>query len=110
MKLYLAGPMSRYPDLNRGVFSAAAKVLSVAGFDPFDPSLLHVVGWTQLDYIRWALREMLTCDGIATLPGWTESWGADIEVRTAHSVLLPVLPVDRWIGWAKEGSLVGDVS
>lgn len=97
MKLYIAGPMSHYHDLNRTAFAYAADKLAASGFDVYNPAPFEQDGWTQSDYIRWALREMLACNGVATLPHWQESWGADIEVRTAHAVLLPVLSVDRWI-------------
>lgn len=97
MKLYIAGPMSHCHNLNRTAFAYAADLLVAAGFEVCNPAPFEMDGWTQADYIRWALREMLACDGVATLRNWQESWGADIEVRTAHAVLLPVLPVDRWV-------------
>jgi hypothetical protein len=95
--LYIAGPMSHYPDLNRKAFADADDRLTAVGYVVHNPAPFEQNGWSQTEYLRWALRAMLTCDGVATLPQWHESWGADIEVRTAHSVLLPVLPVARWI-------------
>lgn len=97
MRLYIAGPMTNYPQFNRAAFARAADALTEAGFVVCDPAVTEEDGWTHVDYVRYALRQMLTCDGVATLPYWQESWGADIEVRTAHSVLLPVLPLHQWV-------------
>lgn len=97
VKLYVAGPMTNYPNLNRSAFTHATTALANAEYEVYNPAPFEQEGWTQAQYVRWALREMLACDGVATLHGWQESWGASIEVRTAQSVLMPVLPTNLWI-------------
>ena len=48
------------------------------------------------DYMRAALRIMLGCDGVALLPGWTESRGAWIEARLAEDLGMRLWHVDQW--------------
>jgi len=41
------------------------------------------------------LAQLLTCDAVMTLPGWSESRGASLEVRLAHGLGIPVFPLTR---------------
>ena len=102
MRLYIAGPMTGLPEFNYPAFFAAAEQLLAAGFDVLNPARKEgregCESW--LDFMRAALRDLADCDGIAMLPGWADSRGAEIEVRTAATLGLPTAPVDVWLGGA----------
>ena len=97
MKLYVAGPMSGYPEFNYQQFRAIAEVLRGCGYaveNPADNAKPDPETWEG--YMRTALRQMLTCEGVAVLHGWQESRGAAIEVDIAHKLGMPVLPWQVW--------------
>ena len=97
-RLYIAGPMIRLPDLNRPAFAAATVQLLAAGYAVESPTEGgQVDGWTWVDYMRRGLGQLLTCDGVALLPGWRGSRGACIEVALARELDMPARSVPAWI-------------
>lgn len=98
MKLYVSGPMTGIKDHNFPAFRAASAQLAAAGYSVEDPSVKGVIdGWTWEQYLRHDLREMLTCDGVAILPGWWNSRGALLEIDVAHKLSMPVNLFDVWL-------------
>lgn len=47
-------------------------------------------------YMRKTIAMLLECDGVAVLPLWRESKGANIEVGIAEALQMPV---QRWQAW-----------
>lgn len=95
--LYVAGPMTGYPDFNYPAFNEAARALVHCGFHVLNPARRGTRDeWTWVDYMRPALRDVADCDGIAVLPGWERSKGAALEVSIAVALDLPVRTVDEW--------------
>ena len=97
-RLYVAGPMTGLPEHNYPAFRAAAAALRAVGYEvesPAEPGQVHGWGWT--DYMKRGLAQMLTCDGVALLPGWTESKGACIEADIASLLGVRLWGVDEWI-------------
>lgn len=91
MKLYLAGPMTGYPELNFPLFHAEAARLRSAGFDIVNPAEINAdptAGW--LTCMRDDIAQLVRCDGVALLPGWFKSEGAFLEHYIARSLKLPV--------------------
>lgn len=89
-RIYIAGPMTGLPDFNYPAFHAEAARLRALGYhvenpaeNPKQPS------WGK--YMRQSLRQMLTCDTIALLPGWTGSRGATLERYVGQIVGLQVV-------------------
>jgi hypothetical protein len=101
--LYIAGPMSGYPDCNYPAFQAAARTLEAVGFKTVDPSTFGT-GRHYVDFIREDLAMLLECDAIATLDHWWESVGARNEVQVAGILKMPVRSVAEWVALAEEGS------
>lgn len=97
--LYIAGPMTGLPDLNRAAFNDAARRLVAEGFHVLNPArqALARPGLEWLDYMRAALVDISQADGLATLPGWPISRGARIEVELARNLGLEVRPVVHWL-------------
>ena len=98
MKLYIAGPMSGCEDYNYPAFMAAQKVLEALGYEVENPaSGGQVEGWKWTDYMRRGIAQLVTCDGVAMLPGWRESRGARIERQLALDIKLAVDDLSGWV-------------
>lgn len=100
-RLYVAGPMSGYPDNNYPAFHAVAEKLRFLGYDVVSPAEAGVPGKGRVHYtdlIRDDLRLMLDCDGVATIDNWWESTGARNEVQVAGILKMPVR---SWLEWTQ---------
>lgn len=94
-RIYLAGPMSGIADFNYPAFNRAAEQLRAKGFvveNPAENPAPADNDWRQ--YMRMSIRQMLTCDMVALLPGWSQSRGAAIEQEVATQLGMPVLMLD----------------
>jgi hypothetical protein len=84
MRVYIAGPMSNYPEHNYPAFRAAAKALREKGHtivSPHEttPCVDHANPQPWIYYLRHDLLTLLECHAIAFLPGWETSRGAKLE-------------------------------
>lgn len=86
MKLYLAGPMSGYDDLNYPAFNTAAAELREAGHQVINPSENWNPSGLWDEWLRISLRQVLSVEAIAVLPDWEESKGARLEVHVAKEL------------------------
>lgn len=123
MKLYLAGPMRGYPDFNFAAFDKAALELRAAGYNVFNPAerdrSAYGPGFNKspkgdlqdLASSGFSLRDALDADlawicqhaeGVALLPGWGDSLGAQAEVRVAMALGIPYNWVSQWIADASK--------
>lgn len=85
-RLYLCGPVTGVPDLNRPAFDEAAETLREAGYAvlvPHDAVPAHA-RWQ--DAMRICIAAMLGCDGVALIDGWERSRGAAVEIDIARKV------------------------
>lgn len=88
--IYIAGPMTGLPDFNYPAFHAEAARLRALGYHVENPAE-NPEQETWSGYMRQALRQMLTCDCVALLPGWANSKGATLERYTAQMVGIEVI-------------------
>jgi hypothetical protein len=106
MKVYIAGPMTGFPEWNFPAFDAAAEALAAAGHEPvnpadmdreigFDPAAVEVSDCFLRDALRRDLSAICDCDAIAMLPGWEHSGGARIEWALATHLGLEVMYLPR---------------
>jgi len=103
MRLYISGPMTGYEDHNFPAFFAAEKALKEAGYEVSNPAQYPVVdGETWESCLKRDIKDLVDCDGIALLDGWTASRGAVLEAEIAARVKLPLWHVDMWLESAKE--------
>jgi len=97
--IYLAGPMTGLPQFNYPAFVATAQQMRRAGFtvvSPTDNGLPASAPWDR--HMRRDLRLMLDCQGVALLPGWEASKGAQLEHHVATALGMPVRTVGEWLG------------
>ena len=88
-KVYLAGPMSGLPDNNYPAFNAEAARLRALGYfveNPAENTPPECGSWQG--WMRLSIRQMLTCDIVALLPGWRNSRGASIEYNLAQKLCI----------------------
>ncbi|MDG9927461.1 MULTISPECIES: DUF4406 domain-containing protein [unclassified Pseudomonas] len=86
-RIYIAGPMTGYPDFNFPAFNAEAERLRGAGWHVENPAEHgHVDGAEWGDYLRYDIWRLATCEAIHLLPGWQKSKGAKLEVHIAKSL------------------------
>lgn len=83
IRVYIAGPMTGYPDFNRPAFFAKAKELREQGFHVENPAENHAPCGTWEGYMRLAIGQIITCSRMVMLPGWENSRGATIEHKLA---------------------------
>ena len=94
-KLYLSGKMSGLPDLGFGLFNRVAAQLRAIGYEVVNPVEINddpEAEW--LSCIKVDLDYLATCDGIALLPNWHDSFGAKIEHLAAQRLGLVVMNVE----------------
>lgn len=95
MTIYVSGPMSLIPDMNKAAFNEAAAELRQQGHTVLVPHEITAVAansandacsWDQA--MRADLIAMLRadCDTIAMLPGWEHSRGARLEHHVAKKL------------------------
>jgi len=105
MKLYVSGPMSGIPQHNRRAFNKAAKRLRKAGYKVVNPAemdhnLKKPLPWNQC--LRRDIAQVVRCKGMALLPGWKDSRGANLEVHIAKKLGMTVESVGSFIENRKE--------
>lgn len=94
MRIYVAGPMSGYVALNFPAFHAAAARLRAMGWDVVNPAEVNPdpnARWA--DCMRADIRELMTCDEVALLPGWENSRGATLEHHIARALGMACTPL-----------------
>lgn len=75
---YVAGPIRGVPDFNKPMFYLVTRLLKEKGFTAWCPNIDPELSFAQL--ISNDLDMVINhCSGIAFLPGWRESQGANVE-------------------------------
>ena len=102
-RVYLSGPMTGIAEFNYPAFMAAEAELCRLGYDVVNPAKVKPDGEpTWENYMRADLRDMLTCDAIALMPGWENSKGARMELFVACGVEMKVVFVADLVAGAAE--------
>lgn len=80
MRIYVAGPMTGYSELNFPAFHAAADALRAQGHHVENPAEINADPTAQwLDCMRADIARLVTCEAVFMLPGWEKSRGANVE-------------------------------
>lgn len=106
--IYIAGPMTGYPNLNHELFNDTAEAFEDGGWEVFNPADHDVEVYGDVETTEKALQEdrkgflrealstdlLFICeraDAIAMLPGWEKSLGARAEHATAVALGLEII-------------------
>ena len=89
--VYISGPMTGMPDLNRCAFTFAEGRILAHGMKPVNPHTLCDPSWDWNKCMRADISALVACDAILMLPGWERSSGAQLELHIAHRVGIEVL-------------------
>lgn len=95
-RLYIAGPMTGQPGLNFAAFNREAANYRAQGYEVINPAEINSdpkSAW--LECMRADIRELVTCDHIAMLPGWERSKGASLEHHIAQALSMTVIYIVR---------------
>ena len=90
-RVYIAGPMTGYAELNFPAFCIEAAALRAAGLEVVNPAEINVdpsAGWSAC--MRADIAQLVTCDRIHLLPGWSRSKGASLEHQIGRALGLLV--------------------
>ena len=86
MKVFISGPMTGYPDFNRGAFMEAENYLTGLGLTVFNPAWLFFSDeWSNSDIMAIDIVALSKCDAIYMLRGWTKSAGSMAEYKFAKA-------------------------
>ena len=95
-RVYIAGPMTGLPEFNYPAFNRAADALCAKGYHVENPAANPVPPCgTWKGYMRMAITQLVTCDTVVLLPGWSDSKGAKVEHQLALDLDLQVLDPRR---------------
>jgi hypothetical protein len=102
MKVYIAGPMSGYPDMNFPAFDKKAEELRAQGYEVVNPAekdrangyIPQPEGFcTEAQYKEFLMQDLplvASCDAIYLLRGWARSRGARLERHLAKVLGLTI--------------------
>lgn len=83
-RIYLSGPMSGLPDRNFPIFNSVAARLRSLGFEVVNPTDFNPDGELWRSCLRRSISDLMTCDTIALLEGWSGSDGSFLELSIAN--------------------------
>ncbi len=90
--VYIAGPMTGLPDNNYPAFNEMAAMLRGCGFEVRNPAENRLPeGSTWADFMRAGIEQLLTCDTVVLLAGWSKSKGAKLECQIAEGLGLQIV-------------------
>ena len=97
-RIYISGPITGMPDLNKRAFCDAEGELCAAGFVAVNPvynGLPDSAAWHE--HMRADIKMLMDCDGIAMLDGWWLSKGARLEKHLAERLGMRSMMLPQWI-------------
>lgn len=87
MKIYISGPISGMPYLNKQAFTAAESFILHMGHQAVNPlknGLRLTAPWA--DHMRIDIKMLMDCDAVVYLQGCERSRGASLEIDIARRI------------------------
>jgi hypothetical protein len=100
--VYVSGPMTGYADHNYPAFNAVTAILRNAGLVVVNPAEINAPGVPYALCLRKDLRQLLDCENIVLLAGWSQSRGANMELAVAKIIGCRVF---EWNTYSTYGAL-----
>nr|WP_264382827.1 DUF4406 domain-containing protein [Pseudomonas sp. MM227] len=75
--------MTGLPEFNYPAFAAETARLRALGYEVVSPAEINPNGGTWQECMRRDIAQLMTCDLLVWLPGWSNSRGARIETKLA---------------------------
>lgn len=115
-KIYIAGPMTGYKDLNAPAFNMAADILEGAGHCALNPAALPA-GLSESEYMDICFAMIRAATAIYMLTGWEQSEGAQaeyhyakklglVEIKAATKIIYTSPPLPEF--YIHERAIIGD--
>lgn len=120
-RVYISGPISGKPNLNKDAFDHEERLLREVGYDVFNPHSITrpseetLQEWWAVSenvesryrekewqyYMRICIGQIPLCDEMLMLPNWQNSKGSVWEHRIAHMLGMPIryCPVTEESNW-----------
>ena len=95
IKVYIAGPMTGYPELNYPRFLEVAAKLRAKGFEVVSPAELNPLTEAYRNAMRKDILALVDCDHICMLEGWEKSKGATLEHHIATVLGIEQIELER---------------
>lgn len=100
-RIYIMGPMTGMPDMNREAFAMAEGMALFRGMTPINPHSMETPaedGESREEMYRRVMPgdiyELSTCDFVLALPGWERSRGCALEAHAADLMGIPLVSID----------------
>jgi hypothetical protein len=98
-KLYISGPISNMPDLNRTAFNSITKKFRDLGYIVVNPhelcNDLNPEDWKTC--MKRCIVAMMDCDQLIMIDGWRKSAGATIEYQLAVKIGIDATNLDLFL-------------
>jgi hypothetical protein len=88
-RIYVCGPMTG-PEFNFPTFAAETTRLRALGYEVVSPAEINPNGGTWQECMKGDIAQLMTCNLLVCLPGWTKSRGARIETNLANELGITV--------------------
>jgi len=91
-RVYISGPITGIPELNKPAFMKAENELRSLGYNPINPFNVSVVSKHKYwhDYMREDIKALMDVDCVLAIDGWGNSNGAVEEIRICNNIGIPV--------------------
>ena len=79
MRVYIAGKITGNKKYKQQ-FADADELLSICGYDVFNPAAHYIHGYSWAQYMRRDIAELVKCDKVFFMSNWVFSRGAWVEM------------------------------
>jgi hypothetical protein len=104
-KLYICGRVTGDENYQKKFARAEAKLRAAGYTDIVNPARRMPADIPWKYAMRICLKAMMDCDGLALLPDWISSRGAQVEIGLAAELDIPRRPLLDWINYGLEENL-----
>lgn len=94
LKVYISGPITDNPDFKKQ-FAEASAYVEKYGYEAVNPANNEIPDGNWQDYMKMDLHQLIDCNAIYMLKGWSKSKGAKLEHRIAKELNMLISYQDK---------------